>query len=205
MGMGKMFALLTLALSASFASARVCVYQHAGFQGNSICWESWDRGSDNLSNTGMNDQISSIEITDNEAVTVCEHAYYQGQCRTYYSNVYNLSGDFNDIISSVSINGNNQPQPEPNNDVCFYTDSNFRGASFCLSRWDRNGVANLDRTGFNDKISSIRIPRGVIVTVYEHANYGGQRRDYYDDVYNLSGDFNDIISSISIQRYHGRH
>jgi hypothetical protein len=199
----KIFALGLVALSAQWASARVCVYQDSGFRGASICYEAWQGGTNNLVNTGMNDQISSIEITEGETVTVYQDADYRGASRTYSSNVYNLSGDFNDIISSIYIQGRQPPPPPPpsgpgDQQICFYTDAYFQGTSFCMNAWDRP-IYDLRQMGLNDQISSIRIPYGVTVTVFQDINFQGQRRDYTSDVYNLSGDFNDIISSIYLQ------
>lgn len=218
--MHRLLTLLAITLFCGIASARVCVYQHANFQGASLCWDTWDRGANDLDRTGMNDQISSIEMTQGEVVEVCKDAAFRGECRTYYSSVYNLDAGFNDSISSLSIsNAGRGPQPPPpgrpgprpgpgprpqpprgGDQICFYEDANFRGARFCMNQWDRS-IANLDRTGFNDRISSIQIPYGMTVTVYEDAGFSGARRDFSNSISNLDGFFNDRISSIVIQRY----
>ena len=92
----------------------VCLYEHANFQGNSICLHD-DQSVDNLASGGLNDRISSISIRNNVSVTVCEHANYQGSCRTFNSDVYNLADQgFNDRISSIRVQpGGWQPQPTP--------------------------------------------------------------------------------------------
>ena len=51
--------------------------------------------------------------------------------------------------------------------------------------------------GLNDQLSSGMIPRGLKVTVYEHANLGGNIRVYTRDTSSFP-DFNDIISSFVV-------
>ena len=50
----------------------------------------------------------------------------------------------------------------------------------------------------NDVLSSLRIPAGVRVTLYQHANFKGRTRVLTDDTPSL-GDFNDQTSSIVIE------
>jgi len=78
--------------------------------------------------------------------------------------------------------------------VCFYTDKNFRGDSFCANLGEsRRNVG--DR--FNDQISSIRIFGRAEVTVFEDENFGGARRTYKRDIPNLL-DWNDKITSFQV-------
>jgi hypothetical protein len=59
--------------------------------------------------------------------------------------------------------------------------------------------ANLVTTGWNDKISSIKLGDGIIkVVLYQHINYGGKSRTIKTDT-NLAGNWwNDKISSFKI-------
>jgi hypothetical protein len=94
-------------------------------------------------------------------------------------------------------------RPGRGGDACFYEHANFQGRSFCLSRGQV--VYNLDQTGFNDMISSIRTQGNARVTVFEHANFAGDRIQVYNDVYDFSrvsrgsrNSWNDMISSIEV-------
>jgi hypothetical protein len=78
--------------------------------------------------------------------------------------------------------------------VCFYTDENFRGDSFCANLGER--MPNVGER-YNDRISSIRIFGRADVTVFENENYGGQRRTFDRDVANLR-DWNDKITSFQV-------
>jgi hypothetical protein len=54
--------------------------------------------------------------------------------------------------------------------ITVFRDRDFRGAAATY----RSDIPNLDRTGFNDEISSIRVAPGEQWEVCEHANYGGR-------------------------------
>jgi hypothetical protein len=89
----------------------------------------------------------------------------------------------------------NYNRPDPNQDqICFYTDENFRGASFCAG--PGQSMRNIGNR-FNDQISSIRIPRRMEVTIYDDENFGGARQTYTEDVANL-GSWNDRFTSFTI-------
>ena len=55
----------------------------------------------------------------------------------------------------------------------------------------------------NDFISSVRVPSGLKVTLYEHSNFQGRSVDLTRDTECLAGNpynFNDMTSSIRIQK-----
>jgi hypothetical protein len=78
--------------------------------------------------------------------------------------------------------------------VCFYNDENFSGDSFCSSPGE--SMRNIGPR-FNDQVTSIRIPRGLRVTIYDDENFGGRSQTYTSDVANL-GSWNDRFSSFKI-------
>ena len=88
------------------------------------------------------------------------------------------------------VNGN-----EPRNGACFYTDANYRGEIFCLSRGERQSSVG---GHFNDRLSSIRIFGRARVILYKNRDFSGSRRTYTSDAAHL-GDFNDEITSIEVR------
>jgi Peptidase inhibitor family I36 len=98
-----------------------------------------------------------------------------------------------------------RPTP-PQTGACFYKDANFGGQYFCLKlgqNWSSMP------SGFNDKISSIRLFRGAQVRIFADSNYGGANNRISRDVTNLqnlrlrndpSRTWNDRISSIAVYR-----
>lgn len=74
----------------------ITVYRDSNYRGQSM---SFREEVSNLGNSGMNDQISSMEV--NGAWEVCTDAYFRGDCRIIDSNVRNLDRSMNDQISSM--------------------------------------------------------------------------------------------------------
>jgi hypothetical protein len=80
---------------------------------------------------------------------------------------------------------------QPRDGVCFYTDSNYRGANFCVSS---NESSRNVGPRYNDRISSIRIFGRAQVTVYDNESFNGSRSTFSQDMPNL-GVWNDRITS----------
>nr|WP_241391318.1 hypothetical protein [Yersinia frederiksenii] len=55
--------------------------------------------------------------------------------------------------------------------ACFYSKDNFRGRYYCLAAPEMIDLYNIEDKHFNDQISSIDIPKGVQVTIYENDNF----------------------------------
>jgi hypothetical protein len=91
-------------------------------------------------------------------------------------------------------NFDRQNQNQNQDKVCFYVDENYRGDSFCANPGE--SMRNIGER-FNDRISSIRIPRGVEVTIFDDDNFGGGRQSYSQDVANL-GNWNDRFTSFKL-------
>jgi hypothetical protein len=80
-------------------------------------------------------------------------------------------------------------------EVCFFERTRSRGDSFCMDEGD--SIRNLQTTGWNDEISSIRNRDGLRVTVCFDAGYSDCRT--YTSSANSLGDFDDEISSIRVR------
>lgn len=91
---------------------RVCVYKHAGFQGDSRCWDLGDEEPD-LRRIGWNDKISSVRVFGAIRVALYEHGNFEGQRLILDADVADLSqvrdesgrGNWNDRISSIRVGG----------------------------------------------------------------------------------------------------
>lgn len=85
------------------------------------------------------------------------------------------------------------PPPSPGyGQVTVYQDSDFRGEALVLN----GDIDNLDRIGFNDRISSMRLGRSRWVMCTD-AYFRGTCRTFSGDIRNLDRTgFNDAISSI---------
>ncbi|WP_145555303.1 beta/gamma crystallin domain-containing protein [Yersinia canariae] len=55
--------------------------------------------------------------------------------------------------------------------ACFYAEDNFQGESFCLTAPEAIDLYNIKHSHLNDRISSIKIPEDVQVTIYKNDNF----------------------------------
>lgn len=77
-----------------------------------------------------------------------------------------------------------------------YSDCDFQGSSQELEpgRYDVNQLA----IG-NDHLSSLKVPSGLQVILYEHAGFQGRAKVFASDTPYVGDDFNDFASSLEIQ------
>jgi len=141
---------------ASQAVAQVTFYEDDGFQGRTFTTE---RPVENFSRFGFNDRASSVVVQDNRW-EVCEDAQFSGRCTVLRPGRYpSLAAmGLNDRVSSVrAVRGNariddNRYAPLPlTPQVTFYENDGFRGRSFTTEK----EIRNLQRSGFNDRASSV--------------------------------------------------
>jgi glucosylceramidase len=76
--------------------------------------------------------------------------------------------------------------------VCFFELDNYRGAAFCA-----DASAPLIGRIWNERISSVRVPAGASVKLYEHTNYGGRMIELTADAASIGG-FDNLTSSYQI-------
>ena len=169
----------------------VCFYLNDNFTGDAFCVST---GRANFSLSGQwNNAISSIRVGANASVVVCGDPNLAGWCQTYTDNV-NLTSFRNNAISSYRTLAANTPSPSAR--VCFFENANFGGASFCV---DAGQSYALMPTGWDNRITSIRVEPGYSVQVCRDTNFGGWCEEITADVPQLFGDRNNAISSVRTQ------
>lgn len=134
-----------------------------------------------------NDSLSSIRVPSSLKVTLCDDANFGGRRTVVVRDTPNLNSA-NDKITSIII----EPAGTPN--VIIYTDANYQG-------WGRElGVGSYNDTGIgNDSLTSVIVPAGYRVTLYEDGNYKGNSVVLTSDSPGLDN-FNDRASSIIVDR-----
>lgn len=81
--------------------------------------------------------------------------------------------------------------------IVIYQDANYQGASQQLSEGNYN-LPNLTIGG--DQLSSLKVPKGIKVTLYEHPEFKGRSKSFTEDTPWVGDDFNDITSSIKVEK-----
>ena len=191
-------ATLVFAASAVFAG-EITLFERPDFQGRRLTI----RGTmPNLDRTDFNDRADSIAVRDG-VWEVCTDAYFKGQCVRLQPGEYrNLRGSLERSISSAREvtqaayappvpaygggGGGGQPR------AVLYSGQGLSGRSFEI---DRDVVRDLQRVGFNDRASSLKILNGYWIFCSD-ANFEGDCRTFGPGDYpNLPSDLNHRISS----------
>lgn len=167
----------------------------------------------------FNDLASSLCIPSGYELTVYEDNYFEGKSRTWHGpaiiidltkELAEQDVDWNDRISSLKLVqylGNTEiyeAQHECQTQALVFADWHFRGPSMTVSTdipdltssaWDQNG-------SYNDRVTSLCVPKGKTLTLYEHINYEGTslaiRGPTFIQTLNDRG-WNDRISSLKIR------
>jgi hypothetical protein len=131
-------------------------------------WNYRSRFGDNLSYIDKN-RVNPLTCGDNHRNKWGNDGYYEG----HWCN--NLRQHFN---------------PK----VVVYSDANYQGRRLELDI----GTHNVNSKGFNDMISSLKVPKGLEVEAWEH-NPGQGRKWVFTSNTNWVGDANDTISSLIVK------
>lgn len=162
---------------------KVTVYEHKDYGGRS---QELPVGRYNMDQLSIgNDIISSIKIPTGVMITVYEHADFKGKTKIFTEDTTYVGKDFNDKISSIVVELA----------VKIFKDANYEGKSQTLPLGSYN-TKKLDIG--NDKLSSIKIPSGLMVTLFEHTDYKGRMKTFIEDTTYVGDDFNDITSGILV-------
>ena len=188
--------------------AVVSFYTECNYRGNSVHLGPGYYQGDKL---GMfRYDISSIEVPSNLRVKVfINNEQLSGTSYTITENSSCLSSTMNDRIASVVVEerryggggnygGGNNP-PGGNQQVIIYTDENYRGQSVAVLPGTYGNMSLLNFP--DDAISSLQVPAGFRVVIYEHPNFGGKSYTITESKtkFYLSG-WSDKTSSIAVYR-----
>lgn len=169
-------------------------FAHRDFRGTAVPldvgdYELWDNPKAVL----PNDSLSSLIVPAGYEVELYEHARYDGRKLTCTSDTRDLADlQFDKIVSSIKVKKLSPPT--------FFAEKNYTGAKVTL-RPGRYSTATSFAPLGNDALSSVQVPRGYEVVLYQNTDFGGGRRTFDADVADLSKhDFDDATSSIEVRR-----
>ena len=173
-----------------------------------------------------NDKVSSVKVPQGMKVTLYEHGGYKGRSLilTQDANAnYLIKNKFNDITSSLYIEVLPKPEPEPVKEIPVVVpvvvveetekdlaaddpaaprvtiyEGLFGGASKKLGHGRYDALA----MGIGDNaLSSIKIPTGLLVTLYDQPNFKGKSlvlRDQDAALRNMDN-FDNVVSSMVVE------
>ncbi len=172
---GLKYALTAVGLAfAAQTAAQVSFYEQEGFQGRSFVTQ---RQVANFERFGFNDRASSAFVQSSRW-EVCEDVRFGGNCVVLRPGRYpSLAAmGLNDRVSSVRAIGANARIDEDRyapipvaSQVTFYEQQGFQGRSFTTAK----SVLNMNRSGFNDRASSVEVI-GERWEACENIRFGGR-------------------------------
>ena len=165
--------------------AQACFYTGKEYTETEYCVSVSDMIDFSKQGSMLNDNFESVKIAPGLLVKTFTDEGFQGRFTWITADTADL-GDFNDVITSLIV--------EYNNEVCFYTDVNYQGQSFCARPGEDHDIWQTD---LNDKFSSVRVPHDIFVKAYTDDGFHGWSRMFTEDDSNLN-DFNNQITSFVV-------
>jgi hypothetical protein len=164
---------------------KVVIYPHTNYQGWS---QTLTFGRYKLSDIFIgNDTLSSLKVPVGMTVTLYTDDNFSGYPKVFISDTPYVGDDFNDKTSSIVVEGGG---------VIIYQHRDYQGYSQTLLPGNHKLS---DILIGNDTLSSLKIPTGARVTLFEHANFWGDKKVFTSDTPYVGDDFNDKTSSIMVE------
>jgi hypothetical protein len=163
----------------------VVVFRDARFRGQSARFSTDVR---NLQREGWNDLVSSVRVANSSWGA---GRPYRGDRRDGDRRNEDR-GDRADRDDRLPVWGNDNM---PREGACFFSEPEFRGQRFCVPR---GGSYTGLPPGFNDRISSIRVQRSVVM-IFEDKDYDGRNLRITSNVPDLGRTWSNRLSSLRVQ------
>lgn len=169
--------------SAPTYKSKVIVYSDANYGGTGT---EIGLGNYDMNDIGLpNDCISSLKVPQGLRVTLFRDAGFRGTKKQFTADTTYVGDDFNDQTSSILVELV----------ASVYQHGDYQGNVQHLGIGSYN-LADLTIGG--DQISSVKVPPGMQVVLYEHPDFKGNSKVVTTDVPVLTG-FNDVVSSIQVK------
>jgi len=204
----KKFLLLFALLLPHTANADVTFYGQCYFEGNSVSLGAGNYTAGQLRQLGIpEDAIASIKVPSGYRVTVHADDNFQGRFGTLRSSANCLDDEgFSSIISSLSIESllkdNSIAQVQSltiDNSVTIYSECNYRGRSASVGIGEYNASELLDLGIENNTISSVRVPPGFTIKLFENDFLLGRAGVLENNDNCLTNDqFDNVVTSIAV-------
>lgn len=147
--------------------------------------------------------VRSVKVPAGMQVTLYEKDNFQGSSLVLLQDAnqkYLEAKGFGMLVQRVSLIIEKAPESVLNQPTITIYKDNFSGASLVLrpGYYDHFDLGNVA----NDNLSSVKVPKGMKVTLYEHGGYQGRSLVLTQDAtaaYLVQNKFNDLTSSIFVE------
>jgi hypothetical protein len=141
-----------------------------------------------------NDQISSIKVPDGLAVRGYEHAWRQGAFIDFTTDTPAVPMDWNDRISSLVVYRSDEAPPRT--DYVVALDYTWSLPALLLEAGDYPDLS-ANSLGLS-KLSTLLIPQGMSVRIWDQANFQGMSSRFFSDVLELPVEWNNRAASLKV-------
>src|SRR5262249_44445612 len=117
-----------------------------------------------------NDNVRSLGVPLGGTMSLFSDANYRGMCVTFTGGQYDelrtfgMSGNASSMLANQGC-----PVSDDDHGVVLYDGITFTGAHALFT----HDVADLGSVGLNERISSLAVSRGIVVTLYSDVNFQG--------------------------------
>lgn len=168
-------------------SGSITVYTNANYTGSSK-----QLGVGRYNDIGIgNDSLSSLRIGAGMKATLYADGGFKGSSMVCVRDTPYVGNGVNDRISSIVV------EELTASNVIVYQDAQYQGWSteFTEGAYNTDRLANVG----NDTVTSVIVPDGYKVTLYEDGNFSGKSVILLGDSAGLDG-FNDRVSSLRVEK-----
>jgi len=180
---------------------KVSVYEECNYRGPSANLEV---GRFDVGQFGIrNDVLTSLRVPRGYRVVLFENSGFSGPSIEFRDDKSCITGYWARRTSSIIVertydNNNNGNSGINTNSVIMYADSWYRGDKQSFSEGE---FPSFNGASLNSNVSSINIPNGFVVTVYDMPKFRGSSYTFSSSILNLSSyKWNDRIQSFRIYR-----
>ena len=176
------------------------VYRDRDYRGDMVSLDVGEYNEHVLIEKNMVSAVSSIRVPAGWMAELFDYSNYQQHCYVVAGDEPFIGDLFNDRIRSIRVR-NSITGP------IIYADRDYKGQRLLLP--DRSYWLNLGSGWYggmsgggsdNDSISSLRVPRGFMVRLYEQGGWTGPSVDYTQDTPFVGDALNDHASSLEVRR-----
>ncbi len=174
-------------------SGQVVLHDLSNFSGIS---QGFGIGRHDLPNSTImgDNRASAIRVPAGLRVTAFMHGSFGGEARVFTSDTDLVAAGFSDTISSIVVSNASDPQLDV---VTFYENANFSGSSVVYGL----GSSLFYSTPWDQRASSVRVPSGFRVTLYDGLwRYSSEWRVFTTDANLAPQNFDDKTRSFLIER-----
>ena len=155
----------------------------------------YDRAALNIGD----DALSSLRVPEGWTVALYRGSAFTGASKSFSANSSYVGCDFDDQTSSIRVMGPSQASAAqgsaPPAPAFVFSEANFAGQKQAL--WP--GAYDVSKLTLGaDQVSSIVVPAGWRVILYEDSAFGGRAKAFTADAPSLDEGFDDITSSIVV-------